>query len=274
MSLTSIIKSDKELRQKINTTFLRPKLDKNKPLLIESNTNHASLIGTAFDYLLRFHLETINDVIYDKPWISELSIERLLTAEGNEEVYNIGINIINNVKALKKKFINTGDCSIDLIKETLRMSYIDPFYRSGLGAEYIGTYPDENDINEVKKQIELLNLDDFKANDICLLNPTFGMASRLVGGADADFLIDDKLIDIKTSKRLVLSLNDFCQIIGYYVLHEMSGINNDKEIKIRRLGIYYSRYAYLFLFNIEDIIDRESLNLFIKWFSDRAKGVG
>jgi len=42
MSLTSIIKSDKELRQKINTTFLRPKLDKNKPLLIESNTNHAS----------------------------------------------------------------------------------------------------------------------------------------------------------------------------------------------------------------------------------------
>jgi len=271
MSLTSLIKDDKELRQKISATFLRPKLDKSKPLLIESNTKHAALIGVAFDYLFRFHLERINKVDTEKPWVSELSIERLLELERDEEKYNTGIEIINNVKSLKEKFIKTGDCSIDLIKETLRMSYIDPYYRSGFGAEYIGSHADEEDINETKKQIDLINLEEFRAKNICLLNPTFGDASGLVGGADADFLVDDKLIDIKTTKKLALSLNDFCQIIGYYVLHEIGGINANKKIKINKIGIYYSRYAYLFIFNIQDIINKEELSEFIKWFSSRVK---
>lgn len=271
MSLTSLIKEDKELRQKISDTFSRPKLDKNKPLLIESNTKHASLIGVAFDYLFRFHLERINKVDTQKPWISELSIERLLQFTGDEETYNKGIEIINNVKSLKEKFIKTGDCSIDLIKETLRMSYIDPYFRSGFGAEYIGLHADEDDINETKKQIELLNLEEFTAKNICLLNPTFGKASTLVGGADADMIIDDKLIDIKTTKKLTLSLNDFCQIIGYYILHEIDGDNENKKVRINQIGIYYSRFAYLFLFNIQDIIDKEELDTFIKWFINRVK---
>ena len=271
MSLTSLIKDDKELRQKINSTFARPKLDKKMPLLVESNTKHAALIGVAFDYLFRFHLERINKVDTSKSWVSELSIERLLAFEGDTEIYNKGIDIINNVKLLKEKFIETGNLSDDLIKETLRMSYIDPYYRSGFGAEYIGANADYEDVTEIKKQIELLNLDAFTAKHICLLNPTFGEASSLVGGADADFLVDNKLIDIKTTKKLALSLNDFCQIIGYYVLHEISGINGNKKIEINQVGIYYSRYAYLFLFNVHDIIDKEELNLFVKWFINRLE---
>ena len=271
MSLTSLIKDDKELRQKISAAFLRPKLDKNKPLLIESNTKHAALIGVAFDYLFRFHLERINKVDTQKPWISELSIERLLQFTEDKKTYNKGIEIINNVKSLKEKFIKTGDCSIDLIKETLRMSYIDPYYRSGFGAEYIGLNADEEDVAEIEKQIKILDLDAFTAKHVCLLNPTFGEASSLVGGADADFLVDDKLIDIKTTKKLTLSLNDFCQIIGYYILHEISGINSNKKISINQVGIYYSRYAYLFLFNIHDIIGKEELNSFVKWFINRVE---
>ena len=147
----------------INSTFARPKLDKDKPLLVESNTKHAALIGVAFDYLFRFHLERINKVDTQKPWISELSIERLLEFEGDIETYNKGVEIINNVKSLKEKFIKTGDCSIDLIKETLRMSYIDPYYRSGFGAEYIGLHADAEDVNETAKQIELLSLDKFNS---------------------------------------------------------------------------------------------------------------
>ncbi len=34
MSLTSLIRNDKELRDKIREAFSRPKLEKNKPLLV------------------------------------------------------------------------------------------------------------------------------------------------------------------------------------------------------------------------------------------------
>jgi hypothetical protein len=38
MSLTSLIESDKELRDKLRGAFSRPKLEKNKPLLVKPHT--------------------------------------------------------------------------------------------------------------------------------------------------------------------------------------------------------------------------------------------
>lgn len=189
MSLTSLIKSDKELRGKISAAFSRPKLEKTKPLLVEPLTKRYGLVGTAFDYLFRFYLERINNIDNkSKVWVSEQAIELLIS---NEEVYEAGIDIINNVKNLQNQFIETGELSRDLIRETLRMSYIDPVFRSGFGVEYIGADADELDVNDIERQFELVEENLFKAKDICLLNPTFGEASRLVGGADADLLIDD-----------------------------------------------------------------------------------
>lgn len=90
------------------------------------------------------------------------------------------------------------------------------------------------------------------------------------GGADADLIIDNKLIDIKTTKKLEPeSLHDFCQVIGYLLLHRISGINEIKELEINQLGIYYLRYGYLFLFNTKDLIDDNSLEKFTEWFGSR-----
>lgn len=269
MSLTSLIKSDKELRDNIKAAFLRPKLDRNKPLLAEPLTKRYGLVGTAFDYIFRFYLEKLNNIHNESEiWIAEQAIELLMP---NEEVYEIGLEIINNVKELRKKFIETGELSRELIRQTLRMSYIDPVFRAGVGIEYIGVDADNADIEDIERQFSLVDEKLFTANDACVLNPTFCEASKLVGGADADFVIDDKLIDIKTTKKLELKLNDFCQIIGYLLLHKISGINGRKEIEINQLGIYYSRYGYLFLFNVKDSIDSESLQVFTEQFESSIR---
>ena len=151
------------------------------------------------------------------------------------------------------------------------MSYIDLYIRSGIGFEYIGTDADEQDIIDIEKQFSLLDERHFTAERYCLLNPTFGEASDLIGGADADLLIDDKLIDIKSTKKRGLDLYDYCQIIGYFLLHNIGGIDERKEIEIKRLGLYYSRYGYLFLFDVYDITDRKSLLQFLEWFEARIK---
>lgn len=269
MTLTSIIRSDKELRSEISANFLRPKLDKSKQLLAEPRTKRYSLVGTAFDYIFRFYLINLNKVDNDsKKWISEHAIELL---QSDKETYSTGRKIIKNVKTHKNKFSKSGILTDVLIRETLRMSYIDPIFRSGCGVEYIGEEADKNDIEDIRQLFELIDENLFRAKNICLLNPTFGEASRLVGGADADFLIDDKLIDIKTTKKFSLTLDDFCQLIGYLLLHRISGINESKKLEINKLGIYYSRYGYLFLFNVQDIIDEKSLQSFTKWFKNRIK---
>ena len=73
-------------------------------------------------------------------------------------------------------------------------------------------------------------------------------------------------------KQLQFAQKHYNQLIGYYVLYKIGGIDKRREEnEIKRRGIYFSRHAYLYLLNIKDIIDEEKLLEFIKWFKQRAK---
>ena len=103
------------------------------------------------------------------------------------------------------------------------------------------------------------------------MNPTFGNASIMVGGADADLVIDEMLIDIKTTKIFQMKREYYDQLIGYYTLYRIDGINGMPGAnKIKRLGLYFSRHGYLQLYNIKDIIDETKFPEFIEWFKNKA----
>jgi hypothetical protein len=113
----------------------------------------------------------------------------------------------------------------------------------------------------------------FKSNKKCILNPSFGTASLMVGGADADLIIGDTLIDIKTTTSLVFIKSYFLQLIGYYVLNDIGGIDEIKDhVKIKKLGIYYSRYGYLFTFNVSEVVSKKDFKEFTELFIDIAQG--
>ena len=91
-----------------------------------------------------------------------------------------------------------------------------------------------------------------------LLNPTFGKASRMVGGADADIVAGGMLIDIKTTKKPKLDRRHFDQLAGYYALAAIGGIDGMDKFgaggsPIDKLGIYFSRYGKLHAFSVDDL---------------------
>jgi len=93
-----------------------------------------------------------------------------------------------------------------------------------------------------------------------------------LGGADADLVIDDKLIDIKTTKKLQMNRNYFNQLIGYYTLYRIGGIAGmPPQNEIKKLVIYFSRYGYLHLYKVEDIINENRFTKFLEWFKERAR---
>ena len=68
-----------------------------------------------------------------------------------------------------------------------------------------------------------------------------------------------------------MKIEIFNQLIGYYTLYRIAGINGITENrKINKLGVYFSRYGYLHLYDIEDIIDETIFPEFIDWFKERA----
>ena len=108
------------------------------------------------------------------------------------------------------------------------------------------------------------------------LNPDLSVLNRdirpeprkLVAGgvkADADLIVDDLLIDIKTSRERMtplLPLQDFCQLMGYFALTSLEGTH-----RIRRLGIYHARYGYLFEFPVPRArAGPGGRSAFLEWF--------
>ena len=291
MSLTSLLKN-RDVKEELRKTFPKPRFRFRKELLAHPLTNHYLTIGSSFDYLMRFYLKRLNPKAITFVWVAEIAqlksyslmqhtydidTDELTdnTSPENKRMIKTAEKIIDNAEKHYASYLKTGRMNKNIIKSALLLSQLDQIYRGGYVDSYIienfGRV-DEKDIDDLKKIISFVDPKIFKAKKICLLNPAFGKASKLVGGADVDLVIDDMIIDIKTTKNLELSRAYFNQIIGYYLLYKIGGIDKlPARHNISRVGIYYARYGFLCLINIKDVIDDKSLSNFIKCFKKRAK---
>jgi hypothetical protein len=82
-------------------------------------------------------------------------------------------------------------------------------------------------------------------------NPSF-KGSNDVGGADADIIIDNWLIDFKTVKEPSLKRDMLYQLVGYAIL------DYDDRYKISHAGFYLSRAPAFLQFEINQMIDTMS----------------
>ena len=266
MSLTSFINIP-EVRDKFSETFHYPYLEGTPELLCPPLTKHYSMIGTAFDYLLRFVVESQNDQAKTKEWVAETAVK--MTKDTRDfKVCNAALKEAEEAYNTYKKTKKLDDKTL---KGALLLAQLDPIYRAGIVDPNIGTI-EKLDIQDMRNLISRAKLDVFKAKKVCLLNPTFGEGSVLVGGADADLIIDGTIIDIKTVKDFKLDKKYYNQLIGYYILSKIGGIDGQKKkLDINNLAVYYSRYATFVNFKISDIMKGVDEAKFTSWFRKTAE---
>jgi hypothetical protein len=81
------------------------------------------------------------------------------------------------------------------------------------------------------------------------LNPTF-FASSLVGGADADLIVDGCLIDIKTTLRPFYGSDALYQLLGYVLL-------DTRDLhRINAVAVYLSRQRTLVRWELTDLLEQ------------------
>ena len=304
MSLTSFLKI-KDVKEKFASEFEKPRIKLDWEIKAPPMTAHYALVGTAFDYLLRFYLERLNPKAITKRWVALNSYYILATGlknpaeiedptqlevwkkdfeyledlinEADSNLHSIELavkaaDIIRKSKKDHSNYIQSGKMNDELLKSTILLAQLDPIYRAGYVDRNIGII-DKKDIADLRNLISIIPTNDLRAKSTCLLNPTFGEASRLVSGADADLLIDDRLLDIKTTKKCEITRDMFNQIIGYYILGKIGGIGEEHlDIStVNEIGIYFSRFGKNYLFKVDEIIDEDKLLPFIDWFKHRAQ---
>jgi len=269
MSLTSFLAKNADVRQRFQQEFQKPKFSIKRDIVAAPLSKRYGTVGTAFDYLLRFYIQHINPNTIDKgPWIAEAALKKI---EDRPDILAKGENIVFQARKRLREYLKTGKLSDDLLESALLLATLDPLFRAQTGYEVVGEVQKE-DIQDLRNLITAVDPKVFTAKKLCLLNPTFGQGSLLVGGADADLLIDDTLIDFKTTKNFALGRKAFNQILGYFILHEIAGIGELKpKPMISKVAIYYSRHSYLHVMNLSELINPRTFPEFVGWFKARAK---
>jgi hypothetical protein len=282
VSLSSLIDSRADLRDGLRTRISRPKISF-PTIKATPQTKNYGIVGAAFDYLLRFHLERINPMAKSSPWVARSGAE-LLNAQ--DFSYDLDKQVLSQTRSSRRKksdtyleeaeaarrdYVRNGKLSDNLLISALRLAYLEVAYR--VGPERVDlkglTSPDRRDVADLRALFRAIDDSHFLAKNICILNPKFGDASRLVGGADADLIIDGSLIDIKNTKIPQLDTRDLYQLVGYYLLYGFAGVSAETEVlkhQVTTLSIYYSRFAYLWKIPAEELIPPAALPECARWF--------
>jgi len=313
MSLTTFLKN-KDVQKRFNQEFEMPRVVLSNELQAPPLTHNFSLMGTAFDYLMRFYIERINPIAHTRRWIPEaipenpffyLPIEGGVLPNSLEHQllqYNLYLQtgkwfkidaktglplsvavtasttllqqvtaIIAQAKRSHTAYLNTGTISDELIADVIRLAQLDAIVRARYVDPNIGIVDDRDIVDQrsllatLSRFIEGAPSFSLKADTICEINPEF-KASALVGGADADLIIDRTLIEIKTTKHPVLQREHFNQLMGYYVLSASGG-----DYTIDTIALYYSRFGEMYSLPVDDVINQETFPSFVNWFEKRAE---
>ncbi len=71
MSLTSFLQN-RDVKQRFRQEFSMPPMEVKREILAPPLSNRYSLVGTAFDYLMRFFLKWLNPDAVTTQWVAEL----------------------------------------------------------------------------------------------------------------------------------------------------------------------------------------------------------
>ena len=180
---------------------------------------------------------------------------------------------LNQAKRSYQAFLKSGFLSSHLLDSLIILAQLEVTTRSGKIDPYLGKV-DGKDKTDLKRLFNLINDDVFSFQEKAFINPDFGKASRAIGGADADLILDDTLIDIKTSKNLVVEQDYLNQLIGYYLLSLIGGVNGDPNEKpIKNLGIYFSRHGILWKMPVYQLGPSNKVERFKQWFQNAIEKV-
>ncbi len=261
--------------EKFLSTISRPYFNLDKPLLAPPLTSNYQLVGIAFDYLLRFYLERINVGSKTSEWAAEEGVILLEPMEGTSDTYEKAQSHLDDARKLYQSYIQDGFLTDELISAALSLAHLEGARRSGAFNEADLMTLDERDVADLRELMSLVQEHDFTSRKACYLSPTFGSTR-----SNADLIIDDKLIDIKTTKDLVLDRRHLHQLVHYYILLSLEGIdfgrkrhiNYFEEVcEVSQICIYFSRHGYLHTMKITDLINSESLPGFVKWYIETTR---
>ena len=267
-----------------------------KPLLAEPRSNRYGMVGTAFDYLLRFELRRRAPHAVVRKWIAEYApdllwretpkfsggFDLLRVSSGTteyklpEEVGKRARGILNNAKRDVSTYLKTKNPDrsqvCDLAAHAIRLSKLDTVFRT-FSLDPCFHIADTEDVEDSVSMLDIVPYSSLLNDKLMLLNPDFEESSRLFGGADADLITGDLLVDFKVSKKAQIVTRQLNQLLGYYLLCRNQRRVDPKFPQVNKVALYFCRYAYLWILDAKMWLENPDFAEVERWFFKRAKEI-
>ena len=272
MSLTSFLESSPSVRSFLTERFPKPGDSERAPLRVPPRAEFASWVGTAFDYVLRWRLEaTCPLVVGGDSWIAERGAAML---PARSRARRLAAESVERARRRQALHMRTGRLTNGLCESAVEMAMIDPIYRVGRGADYLGRPVPPVVRAEVRELIEIVPPSLLKPWRRCVLNPTFKLAS-IFDGADADLVVDDMLVEVKTTKHSKVDRDYINQLLAYYLVFLGGGIVGlQSRARIRRLGLYMARQGRLYTWRLSEFGTEAAFRNAARWLIAQAPHPG
>lgn len=247
------------------------------PYNLEDKYN-ASIVGTAFDYLARWIIANIITNNKEQAYTDLIAEEGVYRCQYEATRLNIDLEKEYNQRiATCQQYINgTGNIE-DLIETSIFFAKLEQVFRRQLmpfqiDMDFIFSIEEEI-VNDLKNLLSVFQetISDthiVNENSTVIFNPTFGGASYICGGADADIYIDGVLYDFKCTNKTGYAWNETAQIYGYFLLSNVAKYFSDTtnmlhDYDIHRIAFYRARYGEIEYFDINIEAHTTSIQEFI-----------
>lgn len=127
-------------------------------------------------------------------------------------------------------------------------------------------------LDEMKRMYELVPWHEFEPKERLFVNPEFGSATEALWGADADMVLDDVMLDIKTTRRCSVGIKEIRQLVCYALLGNRYGLDGEPPFDtINRVGVYLARCGQLHVFDLRECVAEQGEEAVVKmlmgWYS-------
>ncbi|MCC7484271.1 MAG: hypothetical protein IT529_04730 [Burkholderiales bacterium] len=282
MSLRSLLQSRADLRQAFGVRLKRPQARLERGLRAPPLTANHDMIAGAFDYLLGFHLQRLNPQTRSGPWLAEQGVEAIrLQSAGGADVPTLSGHpralkasaYLADAKRQYRAYMQVGRITDNLLTATHRLAHLDAAAR--FGAERVDwhtiNYLSADDAADLRAMLALAGDETFRTSRASVLKPRFA-AAGLAGGAAADMVLGDCLLDVRTTKESRIDVRDFYHLLGCWLLLGLGGVERAEgaieQLPVTAVGIYLARFGQLWRVPVEQVLPATAVPDFTRWFVD------
>jgi len=191
-----------DVRKEFDRTYPNPCSGVESELQVEHGAYDHPLLGTAFDYVLRFWLEAKCEETYEP----EPIVNRWLLPEQDPDTNRIILSgdeeygAFTRAEKKREMFVETGGMNVTHAVDAALL-----FAGAQLDIENEGSKIEKNSfeddvVSELQEFFHLVREQESLIGEITILDPTFGNRSYILEG-HGDFIVDDTLIDVKTTEK-------------------------------------------------------------------------